>query len=73
MRQANKSYRRMNVELSLQVESDVWAAYYFNCSLLHTKLKNFAEFYKSCLLYLCYVPLEDLSLQTKQVNPFHKW
>ena len=53
---------------SLQVESDVWAAYYMNCSLLHAKRKNFAEFYKSSLLYLCYCPLDTLDDKTKLVG-----
>jgi 26S proteasome regulatory subunit N9 len=50
------------------VDPDVSAAYYFSKSLLHKQQKNFAEFYKSSLLYLAFISSEGLPQDVKLVS-----
>lgn len=45
------------------------AAYYFNKSLLHKQQKDFAEFYKSSLLYLAFISSDALPQDVKLVSP----
>ena len=52
----------------LQVDPDVSAAYYFNRSLLFKQQKDFAEFYKSSLLYLAFISSEALPQDVKLVG-----
>ena len=44
------------------------AAYYFNKSLLHKQQKDFAEFYKSSLLYLAFISSDALPQDVKLVS-----
>jgi len=53
---------------TVQVDPDVSAAYYFNKSLLHKQQKNFAEFYKSSLLYLAFISSDALPQDVKLVS-----
>ena len=59
----------------LQVDPDVSAAYYFNKSLLHKQQKDFAEFYKSSLLYLAFISSDALPQDVKLVSqqPNHRF
>lgn len=53
------------------MDPDVSAAYYFNRSLLYKQEKDFAEFYKSSLLYLAFISSEALPQDVRLVsNPF---
>lgn len=54
-----------DLEAMHDVDPDVSAAYYFSKSLLHKQQKNFAEFYKSSLLYLAFISSEGLPQDVK--------
>lgn len=51
----------------VQVDPDVSAAYYFNRSMLFKHEKDFAEFYKSSLLYLAFISSDSLPQDIKLV------
>lgn len=54
--------------LHCQVDPAISASFYFIKSLLHKQEKNFAEFYKSSLLYLAFISSEALPRETKLVR-----
>lgn len=51
----------------MQVDPRVSALVYFVASQYYKVLKNFAEFYKSSLLYLSYVSSDALDAEFKKV------
>ena len=52
-----------------QVDPAVSASFYFIKSLLHKQEQNFAEFYKSSLLYLAFISSDALPKDSKLVRP----
>lgn len=53
------------------IDPSVYASYYWVSSQYYKARQEFAEFYKSALLYLAYTSVESLSDSFKLVSDFH--
>lgn len=57
------------MDAGAQVDPVVSAHVHYVSSLYWKRQQDFAEFYKSSLMYLAFVPVESLATELKKVSP----